>query len=65
MIGEVKNVERLPQAATAGLCGHAQSKEGYQFDLSVRDTTRLSRPLQRAMNAGRLNLFRVLPDEWE
>ncbi|MDQ4044636.1 MAG: putative toxin, partial [Chloroflexota bacterium] len=61
VIGEVKNVQSLSYSAQLrDYVGYAQANQ-LQFDLYVRGSTRLSGPLQRAVAAGDINLWRWLP----
>ena len=60
IIGEVKNVQSLSYTSQLrDYVSYAQSN-GLQFDLYVRGSTRLSGPLQRAIDDGLINLFRPL-----
>ncbi len=61
IIGEVKNVQFLSYTRQLrAFVAWAQAR-GYVFNLYVRQGTVLSGPLQRAVNAGLINLIRVLP----
>jgi hypothetical protein len=60
VIGEVKNVQSLSYTSQLrDYVAHAQANQ-MQFDLYVRGSTRLSGPLQEAVDAGDINLFRWL-----
>ncbi len=60
VVREVKNVVRL--SYTSQLRDYAlwAQQEGYAFELTVRQTTRLSRPLQEAIERGEI-ILRYLP----
>lgn len=61
VIGEVKNVQSLSYTAQLrDYVGYAQANQ-LQFDLYVRGSTRLSGPLQQAVDSGSINLWRWLP----
>lgn len=61
VIGEVKNVQSLSYTSQLrDYASYAQANQ-LQFDLYVRGSTRLSGPLQQAVSAGDINLFRALP----
>jgi RHS repeat-associated protein len=61
VIGEVKNVQSLSfTSQLRDYVGYAQ-RNGFQFDVYVRGSTRLSGPLQRAIDNGIINMFRALP----
>lgn len=60
-IGEIKNVARLSYThQLRDFASHAQAN-GLRFDLTVRAGTRLSGPLQKAVDDGTINLIRGLP----
>ncbi|MFF7158384.1 putative toxin [Streptomyces sp. NPDC008139] len=61
VIGEVKNVkyQHLSKQIKDDLS--YASANGYQFNLYIRSTTRISRPLQDLVNSGDINLIRNLP----
>jgi hypothetical protein len=61
MIGEVKNVSELSYTQQLRDYVAYAKANGLQFDLYVRTSTTLSGPLQAAVDAGDINLFKVLP----
>ena len=61
MIGEVRNVANLSYAnQLRDFAAHAKA-QGLKFNLYVRADTRLSGPLQEAIDMGQINLIRNLP----
>ncbi len=63
IIGEVKNVCRLPNTKQLqDFLTYAEEK-GYDFYLKVRENTQLSAPLQKLVDEGRIILERILPKQ--
>ena len=60
-IGEVKNVSRLSYTRQLRDFAAYAGEKGLRFDLTVRAGTRLSGPLQEAVDNGTINLIRGLP----
>jgi hypothetical protein len=61
LIGEVKNVGRLSYTNQLRDFVSYAEQVSYRFELTVRQGTRLSGPLQRAVDAGQITLLRTLP----
>jgi hypothetical protein len=59
-LSEVKNAGKLSYTSQLRDFAAWAGQEGLQFDLIVRQSTRLSRPLQAAIDAGEINLIRGL-----
>ena len=60
VLGEVKNVGRLSYTQQLRDFAAYADANGLQFDLYVRGSTRLSGPLQDAVDSGSINLWRWL-----
>ncbi len=61
VIGEVKNVSYLSYTSQLRDFAAYAQQQGLTFSLYVRSSTRLSAPLQSAVDAGDINLVRKLP----
>jgi RHS repeat-associated protein len=61
VIGEVKNVKRLSYSSQLRDSAAYAKQKGLTFNLYVRGSTKLSGPLQRAVNNRAINLVRNLP----
>lgn len=61
VIGEVKNVARLNYSSQLRDFGAYAQANKLQYNLYVRGNTRLSGPLQNAVDSGAINLIRNLP----
>ncbi len=61
LIGEVKNVDNLPYTSQLQDFAAYAKQNGYRFELTVRQGTQLSGPLQKAVNSGDIILKRALP----
>lgn len=60
-LGEVKNVANLSYTNQLRDFAAFAQQEGLTFNLYVRGSTTLSRPLQAAVDSGQINLIRSLP----
>ncbi len=61
LIGEVKNVGRLSYTSQLRDSAAYARQQAFRFELTVREGTRLSGPLQQAVDAGDIVLLRALP----
>lgn len=61
LIGEVKNVGNLSYTRQLRDFSTYAQQQGFRFELTVRQGTQLSCPLQQAVNAGDITLLRTLP----
>jgi len=61
IIGEVKNVQSLSYTSQLRDYSACSQQNGLDFNLYLRESKVLSGPLQDAVNAGVVNLFRGLP----
>ncbi|MEL6340578.1 MAG: putative toxin, partial [Myxococcota bacterium] len=61
VVGEVKNVSQLSYTQQLRDFAAFAKDQGLRFELTVRQGTRLSKPLQRAVDAGDITLRRLLP----
>ena len=61
LIGEVKNVANLSYTRQLRDFSTYAQQQGFRFELTVRQGTQLSCPLQQAVNAGDISLLRTLP----
>jgi hypothetical protein len=61
LLGEVKNVGKLSYSSQLRDFVNYSQQEGLRFELTTREGTKLSGPLQRAVDAGDILLLRNLP----
>jgi RHS repeat-associated protein len=61
VLGEVKNVKYLPYTRQLRDFAAYAEQQGFRFQLTVRQGTQLSGPLQREVDAGKIILERTLP----